>query len=186
MSTDFWKQVDVREMRECWLWQGALANGYGFFRNETAHRFAWSFIYGEVPRGLFILHSCDTPQCVNPRHLRAGTHEENTLDKTVLSRVRAAIAEGTRADHDAARFDIAKQLAADAHSTPVTPIRTRIRELREKAGLTQKDLASLCSVNQASVCHWERGNAAPKRARLAIVARVLGVSIDDLIAEVSL
>lgn len=97
-AASFWRHVDVREMRECWMWTGATREGYGVYstasgRQVAAHRFAWSFAYGRIEIGKNVLHSCDVPACVNPRHLRLGTHEENVLDRTVLSRVRAVVEE---------------------------------------------------------------------------------------------
>ena len=33
------------------------------------------------PQGLLALHSCHNPPCVNPRHLRWGTHQDNMDDR---------------------------------------------------------------------------------------------------------
>lgn len=70
----------------CWLWT-ASANfrGYGWFRVDgktvKSHRMSWAIHHGPIPRGLYVLHSCDTPACVNPAHLRLGTHQDNMRDK---------------------------------------------------------------------------------------------------------
>jgi len=34
----------------------------------------------KVPEGMFVLHSCDNPECINPEHLSIGTPKENTQD----------------------------------------------------------------------------------------------------------
>lgn len=56
-----------------------------------------------------------------------------------------------------------------------------IRSLREAANLSQRDLALKLKVDETAVSHWETGKSAPKRARLAQVAKALGVSTDDLL-----
>ncbi|MGR7993860.1 HNH endonuclease signature motif containing protein [Xanthobacter sp. ZOL 2024] len=66
----------------CWLWVGhKYPNGYGaiksFGRTISAHRFAYELYKGPIPEGMEILHSCDVKNCVNPDHLRVGTHREN-------------------------------------------------------------------------------------------------------------
>lgn len=69
----------------CWLWTGGLTTGgygkikTGKFRMD-AHRAAYILFNGEITDGLFVLHRCDTPSCVNPDHLFLGTNTDNMHD----------------------------------------------------------------------------------------------------------
>jgi hypothetical protein len=80
----FWSKVD--KSGECWLWTAYRDHsGYGIFglngRNQRAPRVAYELLVGPIPQGMYILHSCDNPPCVNPSHLRVGTNLENVQDK---------------------------------------------------------------------------------------------------------
>lgn len=69
----------------CWLW-GFTTNegGYGYVKHELrmqlAHRVVYESERGPIQSGLCLLHSCDTPACVNPDHLSPGTRRDNNLD----------------------------------------------------------------------------------------------------------
>ena len=85
----FWTKVDRRGPDECWLWKASLARRYGQFslreggvvKPISAHRFSLQLHLGrEIKEGMFVLHSCHNPICVNPAHLREGTAKENTAD----------------------------------------------------------------------------------------------------------
>lgn len=70
---------------ECWEWQGKLKpNGYGNcgtgFPNQNAHRSAYELFKGEIPEGLWVLHTCDNKKCCNPDHLYLGTVKDNVRD----------------------------------------------------------------------------------------------------------
>lgn len=66
---------------------------------------------------------------------------------------------------------------------PVETINQRIRRLRTKKGLSQKDLAATVGVAYQSVQEWERqGGTAPSRKRQEAVAAALGVSHQELMA----
>ncbi|HET9680335.1 MAG TPA: XRE family transcriptional regulator [Gammaproteobacteria bacterium] len=54
----------------------------------------------------------------------------------------------------------------------------RIKHARQEKGLSQVEFAKALKVTQSTVQQWESGATAPKRARLPVVERVLGVSID--------
>lgn len=82
----FMTRIDIKGPNECWLWKGCTYNaGYGSFswrdKMRGANRVAWEIAHGQdIPEGMDVLHSCDTPLCVNPMHLSIGTHADNMQD----------------------------------------------------------------------------------------------------------
>jgi hypothetical protein len=87
----FWDKVDIGEPDACWRWKATISRyGYGVFncegRRVLAHRFAYTIAVGPIPKGMVLLHSCDTRSCTNTRHLRPGTQTENMADKVKRGR----------------------------------------------------------------------------------------------------
>ncbi len=77
------------DIGRCWLWTRSTSGPKGgclygqFFVNGKhikAHRYSWVICFGEIPKGLFVLHRCDVPLCVNPEHLFLGTQRDNVDD----------------------------------------------------------------------------------------------------------
>lgn len=85
----FWEKVDQSGGPEaCWPWMAYVkGTGYGQFwyegRDQHAHRVAYQLVVGPIPEGAEIDHvrarGCTRKDCVNPAHLEAVTHRENTL-----------------------------------------------------------------------------------------------------------
>jgi hypothetical protein len=86
----FWKYVDKKGENECWNWIGfKKQTGYGQIRGLDknrkskmlrSHRVSWILTNGEIPDSLCVLHKCDNPSCVNPKHLFLGTIKDNVQD----------------------------------------------------------------------------------------------------------
>lgn len=75
----------------CWIWRGYLRDdGYGQFRAGKlwmAHRVAYELAHGiALDPDNVIMHTCDNPACVNPAHLRMGTHAANVADRVAKCR----------------------------------------------------------------------------------------------------
>ena len=87
--------LKVKKTRKCWLWQGGIEkNGYGRIkikgRKVGVHRLSYELHQGPIVDGLFVLHRCDTPPCVNPEHLYLGTQKQNIRDCVSRERQRNA------------------------------------------------------------------------------------------------
>lgn len=95
----FWAKVDKNgpvpthnpELGNCWQWIGAKSpDGYGkitkFHKPTRAHRFSWVIHNGPILNGLFVLHKCDNPPCVNPHHLELGDNSKNMKDMYLRGR----------------------------------------------------------------------------------------------------
>lgn len=96
-ETLFWSKVDKSlgqgPKGECWLWQGGRRGSrvsrlsdtyYGGvnFKGKImlAHRVAFLLTHETLRDEDLVLHSCDTPACVNPTHLFIGTQLVNMRD----------------------------------------------------------------------------------------------------------
>jgi len=92
----FWSKVSIRDPDDCWEWQASSdPHGYGQFflngRNYRAPRVS-AYLAGmtglncRCPKMDNVLHDpekCNNPVCVNPRHLRVGTRQDNERDKKI-------------------------------------------------------------------------------------------------------
>lgn len=70
----------------CIKWKGAFnSSGYGVTwengKTVYAHR-----VVAKAKQGEVIRHLCDNKQCVNPEHLKAGSHKDNSEDMVSKNR----------------------------------------------------------------------------------------------------
>jgi len=81
----FKSKVELKTDTDCWEWNaGKNVHGYGLVRfnkkTSLAHRVSYKIFNGDIPKNMKVLHICDNPVCVNPEHLRLGSHVENMID----------------------------------------------------------------------------------------------------------
>lgn len=94
-ASRFWDKIDRSAGADgCWLWRAGLSgDGYGRFKLGGAlfspHRIAYQIANGPIPpkmKRCLVLHSCNTPGCCNPKHLRLGTGSQNNKDAIAAGR----------------------------------------------------------------------------------------------------
>lgn len=70
---------------DCWL-TDLYCNRHGYpkisFNQQpiNASHASFQLYNGEIPKGMFVLHKCDNPACINPKHLFLGTQRDNMKD----------------------------------------------------------------------------------------------------------
>ena len=116
-------EIDIDKSGSCWEWTGRRnKSGYGLTAirggSELAHRAYWQLVVGEVPVGLCLLHSCDNKKCVNPGHLRVGTHAENMAEAKERTRMRGL--KGDKNHKAKITYEIADEIRKDVSSSNVS------------------------------------------------------------------
>jgi hypothetical protein len=90
----FYRYVGPVTGTGCILWTGAVSvGGYGLIGHGAgkggmiyANRLSYELFIGPIPDGLFALHRCDTPRCVNSFHIFIGTTADNIADMVAKGR----------------------------------------------------------------------------------------------------
>lgn len=59
----------------------------------------------------------------------------------------------------------------------------KIKEMRERRGITQAQFAALTGVRQNTVSQWESGKRHPSSLLLSELADVLGCTVDELLGR---
>lgn len=143
VQTRFWNKVEKGTGDACWNWIGAHnSKGYGtvqvYGRSYYVHRFAYELLKGPIPEGKVVMHSCDNPSCVNPKHLVMGTQLDNMRDKVAKGRHRAP-----GPGHPLARE---QNPAAQLSARQVASIRKK-----QKAGKSYRQLAEEFRVSKSQI-----------------------------------
>lgn len=131
----------------CWMWLGTPSgrNGYGQIRIDgrlrQAHRVMYALAHGAVPPGRIVMHSCDTPLCVNPSHLRSGTHADNMADMKAKGRSRAP--RGVQSPNAKMTEGMVREM----------------RSLYSTGEYSQRHLAKIFGISQARVSKIVRGES---------------------------
>lgn len=125
-----WRRVDKTPGQgpngDCWEWRGYVhPTGYGQLardadgRNINTNRAAWSVTNGDIPEGLWVLHTCDNRLCCNPDHLWLGTPKDNTQDMIAKGRRRKAtqVVRGEDVDNAKLTEEIVRQMRAEPPMT---------------------------------------------------------------------
>ena len=130
----FWQKVKKGGVDDCWIWKPSAKNGgYGSILTPIgivkAHRLSYVIHYGIFDWSLHVLHVCDNPACVNPKHLFIGTAKDNMQDKIRKGR--------------------ANYPAGEKHSRALLT-ETQIRLIRQDRR-SQKEIASAYGISQPHV-----------------------------------
>lgn len=80
----FYEQKIITESG-CWEWCLGMNSGYGTLRVNKkpilAHRFSLQlYLRRPIESGIEVRHMCHNTKCINPEHLKEGTHAQNMAD----------------------------------------------------------------------------------------------------------
>lgn len=154
------------ELGPCWIFTGALTNGYGYVRvgkrKVQGYRVNYERWIGPVPLGLVIDHLCRVRACVRPDHCEPATYSINTT--------RSPIHYGMA---KAARDECPEGHLFDETNTYVTPQGARrcrkcqAAQKRQRNGAEERRLATATHCAQGHEWPQPRGRNCPTCQRAA-------------------
>lgn len=137
------------EPNGCWTWSYCCDDkGYGvcsWIGEHFAHRVSYRIYIGPIPKGLFVLHKCDNPICVNPEHFFLGTQKQNCEDCVAKGRNSRGEVNGMTKLTTAQVEEIRSKYFSQQRYT--------------KGGYTQKNLAAEYGVYQGTISAIVKGKA---------------------------
>lgn len=146
----------VNKTDTCWLWTASrYTSGYGQFQSSGgkltgAHRFSYILHYGEIPKGMVVMHKCDVKLCVNPDHLSIGTTLDNMRDMYSKGRHRSI-------------ETYKKQLGEKNWNSSLSNSQARSIKIEYKTGdVTQASLARKYGVSKSVIRNVVRGRTYAK------------------------
>lgn len=151
ISQRFWPKVDRSAgLDACWPWSAAKSPaGYGKMTTGGrkgqiigAHRISYELNVAPIPDGLWVLHRCDNPPCVNPAHLFLGDCEANVHDMWSKGRASPPPPPTT-------------ETAAGERNPMAKLTRAKVANMRAEyaSGVRQCDLATQYGVSRSIVCN---------------------------------
>jgi hypothetical protein len=120
---------------DCIIWNKAVNSlGYPVTWADNKIAYVHRVLMGAKP-GDVVMHTCDNPRCVNPDHLKIGTHKENSADMVHKNRQ----AKGEKAGNSKLTEDMV----------------LRIRHL--EGGFSSRAVAAMFNISKTNVLDiWKR------------------------------
>lgn len=126
-------QKKTTRQGDCWIWRGSTSGKYGMVRRPPekggslgAHRLSYMHHKGPIPDGMVVMHSCDTPRCVNPDHLSVGTWRDNMHDMIAKGRDVRLGPKGTACARSKLNDDLVREIRTTNEPIPALAARLGI------------------------------------------------------------
>lgn len=125
----------------CLEWTGAVnEDGYGIIRHSKkallVHRVIYSVCIGPIDNQLNVLHRCDNPKCIEPKHLFAGTQRENVLDMFAKGRQKNGIRSAENNGNSKLTIEMVRHIRKHYR-------RGNTKFLAAKFGVTRENISSI-------------------------------------------
>jgi hypothetical protein len=94
------RPIEIQLQSDCMVITNRQKTKAGYIQRRqrlirtSYHRYIYELNYGPIPDGAIIRHSCNNPSCINPLHLKIGTHADNVNDRVVADRSAKGVRNG--------------------------------------------------------------------------------------------
>ena len=139
----FLDKININSKSECWNWLSTIDKcGYGvfFYRDKeykryAAHRISYMIYHRKrLKSTTLVLHKCDNTKCVNPNHLKLGSHKSNVRDR--VKKQRSAVG----SEHGKAKINEIQAMEILAYATEKS---YSIRGLSKLYGISRKAIRDI-------------------------------------------